>query len=496
MGGGPVSPTTVDVWPMPIGPENAGMFPRPWRLLSLTVPVLAVVLMSWEGRGQAPARAPEPIPDAPRFVGTGSCAATACHGGRREPLGLKGSEYSFWAEFDPHRRAYEGLFGERSKQIERNYRRLAAGEDPTPERDVTCLSCHVHTGIAPREVEREAPILADGVGCESCHGPASRWLVAHTERPWRRLTDGQKAEWFGMTPAKDLATRARLCADCHLGTRAADVNHDLIAAGHPRLLYEFANQQSKHPRHWSLDDDKARYPDYEARAWALGTVISAERSLALLESRAGNAKDAHDPRPWPELAEYDCFACHREAKPAPGGPRVPGGSLPWGDWTFPALRRLARSDDGLFAEGSALARLPVVMSNPRVDADEAARLARLGAAELAPLERRILREPYREGDVSALLADVLREPASAPSWTDASRDYIALVSLFRARHDLGGAPFDGPTVGRLAALGAMLDLPRFRRADGLLFDSPVAYDPGRYLIDLQLLRDGAGRRGD
>ena len=270
------------------------------------------------------------------------------------------------------------------------------------------------------------------------------------------------------------------------------MNHDLIAAGHPRLLYEFANQQSKHPRHWSLDDDKARYPDYEARAWALGTVVSAGRSLALLESRARDAAESHDPGPWPELAEYDCFACHRELKP---GPPTADRSLRWGEWTFPALRRLARPEEGLFAEGSALARLPAVMGDLRARPEEAARLARLGAAELIPLERRIVREPFRAADVSALLADVLREPTAPPGWTDAARDYLAMVALFRARHDLGGAAFDGPTVGRLAALGALLDLPK-ARADGSLIDSPIDYDPRRYAISLRLIRDGAGRRGD
>ena len=47
--------------------------------------------------------------DRPVWVGTGSCAATACHGGRREPLDLKGSEYGFSGAYDPHGRAYQVL---------------------------------------------------------------------------------------------------------------------------------------------------------------------------------------------------------------------------------------------------------------------------------------------------------------------------------------------------------------------------------------------------
>ena len=36
-----------------------------------------------------------------------------------------------------------------------------------------------------------------------------------------------------------------------------------------------------------------------------------------------------DPRPWPELAEYDCFACHQNLRPGweppPSGEPAPAG---------------------------------------------------------------------------------------------------------------------------------------------------------------------------
>lgn len=487
---------------MPFAPHRPAPIARGRRLVHWAAIVpLSIALAAWWGHRRAPAQDVEAIPDAPRFVGTGSCAAAACHGGRREPLGLKGSEYAFWAEFDPHRKGYEVLFGDRAVQIERNYRGLAAGEEPHPERNPTCLSCHVHAGFEARQVDREAATVADGVGCESCHGAAGRWLVPHTERGWRWLTAAEKGERFGMTATKDLATRARVCADCHVGTPAADVNHDMIAAGHPRLLFEFANQQAKHPRHWPIAADKARDPDYEARAWALGAAIGAERSLALLEGRARKADAPHGAGPWPELAEYDCFACHRGLRPGllAGSKGEAAGTLPWSDWPLTALRRVAsaRRDADAFAGESALARLPDVMRRPGVAPAEAADLARLGRAELRPLEERMARIRFGGEEIGALTSGVLRDAEAnpAPRWTDASRDYLALVALLRARGDLGGPPLDAATAARLSALRSILDLPE-SRLDGRIVDSPAAFDPARYRIDLRSLREGVHRPGE
>src|SRR4051794_29619550 len=57
----------------------------PRRALALLICVASSSLVE-------PAEAAEPTPV---WVGTGSCSATSCHKGRREPLDLKGSEYEF-----------------------------------------------------------------------------------------------------------------------------------------------------------------------------------------------------------------------------------------------------------------------------------------------------------------------------------------------------------------------------------------------------------------
>ena len=85
----------------------------------------------------------------PAWVGTGSCAASACHMGRREPLDLKGSEYSFFDAYDPHSRAFSVLYDDRSKRIEKNLKKLADLESADPTRNTLCLSCHVHQTFEP-----------------------------------------------------------------------------------------------------------------------------------------------------------------------------------------------------------------------------------------------------------------------------------------------------------------------------------------------------------
>jgi hypothetical protein len=464
---------------------------RRWKLPCLALLVLATA-RPLLGQGL------EPISPQLRTVGTGSCAATACHGGRREPLGLKGSEYSFWAAYDPHRKAYSILFDERSKRIERNYRGLASIEAAEPETDATCLSCHVRQKFEPSDVKREENLLADGVGCESCHGPAERWLVPHSEAGWKGLSVREKQEQFGLVNTRDLTTRITMCADCHLGSNDAEVNHDLIAAGHPRLLYEFANQQGKHPKHWRIEDEKARYPDYEVRAWALGQVVSAKASFDLVESRAKRSSDGNEPAPWPEFTEYDCYACHHELK-SPSSRQAAGrlGTLEWGTWTLPGLNQVAglRPGGSFASKEAAVEQLKILMSRTGPDSAKVARLARAASLEVVPLIQMIEGQPFGPADVDSLLAGNFQGPyAPRPAdWTDSARAYLSIVALSHARTDLGGKPVDFAAIDRLASLRKILTVPVVRPADGRLVDSPLLFDANTVTGEFRSLRDSFPR---
>jgi hypothetical protein len=137
-----------------------------------------------------------------------------------------------------------------------------------------------------------------------------------------------------MTPLYDLGERAANCLGCHVGAPAdearglplRDMNHDMIAAGHPRLNFDFAEYLRRLPPHWQ-EKNRATDPPIEfklnpAKAWLVGRVAHAEAACRLLADRA--EKSATDEsRPWPEFAEYNCAACHHNLKPPEKGGKNP-----------------------------------------------------------------------------------------------------------------------------------------------------------------------------
>jgi hypothetical protein len=92
-----------------------------------------------------------------------------------------------------------------------------------------------------------------------------------------------------------------------------------MAAGHPRLTFEFAAYVDNMPPHWRKDNHTKDWrqsafggESLQARMWALGQVESANASLKLLDDRADRAQKKTGP--WPEFAETDCFACHADLR--------------------------------------------------------------------------------------------------------------------------------------------------------------------------------------
>src|SRR5207245_468128 len=82
---------------------------------------------------------------------------------------------------------------------------------------------------------------------------------------------------------------------------------------------------------WRSRDNQ---PGGEAQTWVVGQLVTARASLRLLRHRA-ESKGVD--QPWPEFAEYNCFACHHDLRdrawrrdPARFGKRPPG-SLAWNE---------------------------------------------------------------------------------------------------------------------------------------------------------------------
>src|SRR5499426_537251 len=230
------------------------------------------------------------------YMGAESCGASTCHGSaapRNAPrTGIRQTEYMQWQTNDKHAKAYEVLLKDRSLVMAKNLRMA----EP-PAQSERCLVCHAM--YAPKELRGPKFQLEDGVSCEACHGPAGVWLENHIDRKYEDLLKE------GMYDTRNLAKRAEKCVQCHVGDETRNVDHELIAAGHPDLVFELDTYTAILPPHWRTSQDAGGGKD-----WAVGQAVALRESLKRLarrtQQRAATA--------WPEFAEFECFACHHEVK--------------------------------------------------------------------------------------------------------------------------------------------------------------------------------------
>jgi hypothetical protein len=282
-------------------------------------------------------------------------------------------------------------------------------------------------------------------------------------------------ERLGFRNTKDLVVRAQTCVDCHVGAADRDVNHDLIAAGHPRLRFEFGAYLANYPRHWSIVRDKAGRPDFEARAWAVGQVVSELAALDVLEHRATD-KNA----PWPEFAEYGCFSCHQEIKPKVGGAAAaenrPVGSLPWGTWYFALADKV--NQKGVIEPVDEIRKLMAPRNPDRTKVAQQAAAARKELVKELPGVR-------EWGPVRERMALLARDDAAARSWDSSTQLYLALAAHQNALSDLGKT--DPEVRAALKALALQLDQ-AFPKDERVKYDSPSRFNRADVESALERLR--------
>jgi Cytochrome c554 and c-prime len=463
------------------------------RLIPVSVAGFLLVVLCW-GDEKAGGLAGQPggIAAASEFRGSGSCSAVACHGSITRLAGstVRRNEHTTWISDDPHSRAYQALFGKRSERIVRSLAPDAGRVKPAHE-DERCLACH--TTLRPASTLAATSWMnPDGVGCESCHGAARRWLGPHTTDGWRQK-DRLAKEGLGLTDTKSLVRRAEICTGCHVGSRRGDglptrdADHDLIAAGHPRLNFELAAFLDNMPPHWDEKEENAgpvgptrRARDFPARVWAIGQLATELASLELLHRRAADTE-----APWPELTEYGCFSCHHDLRDEawrrkPRSDGVALGTPRWGSWTLPLTeglieRLVARPVAQPFTES--LRRLSGVMAHPVPDRDAVKRETRETSDALGRCLEALAAKRFEAGEVRRLI-DVLMKDAGAwdraTNWDEATRIYLALVALRQAWIELEPASTvdQEKLKASLEKLRRQLDFPGG-------FDSPRGFDPGR-----------------
>lgn len=334
-----------------------------------------------------------------QYLGPITCDGSKCHG-KAAPSTERSvlqNEYTTWLDKDLHRRAQETLGNEDSATIVRNLGIAGAATEAAE-----CLACHSLVVPPDRQANRINP--ADGVSCEACHGPAGGWLEEHQSRGWSHERSVER----GMLDMRSIGTRTETCLGCHLGDGVKEVDHRLVAAGHPELVFELDNFATFMPPHWdpfkAIKGQGGRPATHGARAWALGQVHGLRYDLEQLARRAERG-------PWPEFTEMDCDACHHSLERGrwrTSGYRFHGGLPSWSPARWVMTRivveklapaelaeldkhvgrvALAVSSLGPPAEARAAARDAIVVLDriaPRLDG------VRLGEQELIGLLRAVL----------------------------------------------------------------------------------------------------------
>lgn len=364
------------------------------------------------------------------WLGVGSCASSACHGDNPKYAGQLKCAVTLWTRDDPHAKSFMVLFSERSKRMLASYKGLNSLADAKPESEALCLKCHAMH--AEKSQQGEKFDVTEGVGCEACHGASGKWQELHMQSTWKSLTDDERAAQ-GMYPIHKAGSRAMVCTSCHLGAPDREVNHDLIAAGHPALYMDLSAQNSRMPPHWG-ETRSMQQADFDARLWVASQVGAVRQSLLLLEARATDSK-----RPWPEFAEYDCLACHQSLKLLPTDKPLPKeknlvGSTPYAGWNQDGLRVLASA--GPLADPAIAKQLDDLskeMSRLSPNRTAVANQAKALAGKLQPYLNRIETLPLDKAEVKRLLRAVAQNAGQKEiRWTKGFQLGSSLTALNKA----------------------------------------------------------------
>jgi hypothetical protein len=242
-----------------------------------------------------------------RHMGVATCATAQCHGSAtpRDGSNVLQNEYVTWTQDDPHSRAYEVLNNAESRAIAS---RLGLRDAYTAD---ICLDCHADN--VPADKRGDKFQISDGVGCEACHGGAENWLSTHDNMPDVSHADNIAA---GLYPTEKVKERAELCLSCHLGNNDKFATHRIMAAGHPRLSFELDTftelwRMAGRQPHYRIDDDYEQRKESPSHSytWAAGLLEEGRHRLGLIIDGQILGKGV-----FPELALYDCHACHRSMK--------------------------------------------------------------------------------------------------------------------------------------------------------------------------------------
>jgi hypothetical protein len=364
------------------------------------------------------------------YLGPGSCAASACHGGiqPRDTTKVLQNEYSTWIVQDRHSRAYNVLTQPLAT-------RMAAILKIGPaEKAPKCLVCHA-LSVPASQAGRQFD-LSEGVSCESCHGPSSLWLGPHVQATARHADMVR----LGLVDNKNLVVRAEKCLTCHLGAEGMQVDHEMLAAGHPDLTFELDSFSSIEPPHWveKGPDQKQPIADplFGVRIWSVGQAVQLRESMLRLSRYASGPV-------WPEYTELDCFTCHHSlTKPQDSWRQAAGyagrraGNPPYNIARYVVFRHFARAIDpqGAAELENKMAAVYTLASELQPDRPRLAAEAKSTAAIAGELTAKVEGATYDRARTASLMRDIAADAdaISLDGERSAEQAAMALDSLYIA----------------------------------------------------------------
>lgn len=234
-------------------------------------------------------------------LGVATCSGSTCHGAAQpfDNSTVLQNEFITWQREDAHAKAYQVLLNDDSKRIARN---LGLKSAHTAKR---CLDCHADN--VAEDLRGKRFQIADGVGCEACHGGAGGaqgYLGLHVSGQATHAENVQN----GLYPSEDPIARADLCLSCHFGNNDKFVTHKIMGAGHPRMSFELDTFTAIMPAHFTVDSDyKERKQVWSnTKVWAIGQTKMVQAYLKQLS----RPERLNSGGLFPELVFFDCHACH------------------------------------------------------------------------------------------------------------------------------------------------------------------------------------------
>jgi hypothetical protein len=413
----------------------------------------------------------QPTPEPGNYVGPGSCAATACHGAIRPVAGARilQTEYTTWIAQDRHARATDVLSNPVSTRMAKI---LGIGD---PAKAPTCLACH-SLDVPPSTQGRN--FANEGVSCEACHGPATGWLGYHVTRD----ATHEESVKRGMYDTKDVVKRTDKCLTCHLGTSDKFVDHEMIAGGHPDLVFELEAFSAAMPRHWREVAEGDVYAP--VRAFAVGQLTHLRASLDRLSRRVKGPI-------WPEYAELDCFACHHSlTRPEDSWRQAIGyddrarpGLPPLQVSRYLTARRVLAAYDGQAEHDLAgiMDKLQIEASRLTVKRDEVVALANQARALVdRGIGKALAMQPSAEMASSMLRGIYTDAPQIAERGERAAEQAAMAVETLTA------------AVAKTRGQDPMAAKPAFNELFKE-FESPSSYDPHRFAAAMKKVESATGR---